>query len=176
MKNFLIAMGTRSAILRLTPLVLPAILAAGIMTGCGPQPGQAPYPGGGPQSTQTSLVGQWRTVLQGANVTITIEANGQYMQVGVPLNGGTQMAQGGPYQLVAPNTIIFTVTDWSPKTKIALVPCGIPSEPVCNVQQVQNVPQPPGSRYAYTFNGPNTLILNNEQAQETITFVRVTAQ
>jgi hypothetical protein len=38
------------------------------------------------------------------------------------------------------------------------------------------MPQPPGSRYAYVFNGPNSVTLNNEQAQETITLTRVTAQ
>jgi len=38
------------------------------------------------------------------------------------------------------------------------------------------MPEPPGSRYAYVFNGPNALTLNNEQAQETITFNRVTGQ
>ncbi len=83
------------------------------------------------------------------------------------------MAQGGPYQLIAPNTIVFAVTDWSPKTRIDLVPCGIPNQPVCNVQRVDNIPKPPGSKYAYVFNGPNSMTLNNEQAKETITFTRV---
>jgi hypothetical protein len=163
-KSSLIPTGTSNAALR---LVLPAILAGSLAIGCGPQAAQA---------QQSSLVGQWRTVLQGNTVTITIEANGQYMQVGVPQNGGTQTAQGGPYQLVAPNTIVFTVTDWSPKSRIILVPCGIPNDPVCNVQRVENMPQPPGSRYAYVFNGPNSMTLNNEQAKETITFTRVTAR
>jgi len=154
-------MGMSNAVLR---LILPAILAGGLAIGCGAHAAQAQQP---------SVVGQWRTVLQGNTVTITIEANGQYMQVGVPQNGGTQLAQGGPYQLIAPNTIVFTITNWSPKSKIILVPCGIPNDPVCNVQRVENIPQPPGSRYAYVFNGPNSMTLNNEQAKETITFTRV---
>ncbi len=161
MKNSLIPAGTSNAVLR---LILPAILAGSLAIGCRAQ------------AAQSSLVGQWRTVLQGDTLTITIEANGQYMQVGVPPNGGTQTMQSGPYALVAPNTIVFTVTNYSPKTRIVLVPCGIPNDPVCNVQRVENMPQPPGSRYAYVFNGPNSMTLNNEQAKETITFTRVTAQ
>ena len=183
LKNSLIPTG-RSAVLR---LILPAILMCGVVTGCGPQAGPAPRSPQSPTSPQVSLAGQWRTVLQGNNVTITFQANGQYMQVGVPQNGGTQTAQGGPYALVAPNTIIFTVTDWSPKTRMIYVPnprCGIPGVPnptnpnrdSCNQWQEETMPEPPGSRYAYVFNGPNALTLNNEQAQETITFNRVTGQ
>jgi hypothetical protein len=161
LKNSLIPMRTSNAVLR---LILPAILASSLAIGCGTHAAQA---------QQSSVVDQWRTTLQGATLTLTIEANGQYTQLGVPPNGGTQTAQGGPYQLVAPNTIVFTVTDWSPKSKIILVPCGIPNDPVCNVQRVENMPKPPGSRYAYVFNGPNSMTLNNEQAKETITFTRV---
>jgi hypothetical protein len=106
------------------------------------------------------------------------------MQLGVPPNGGTRTAQGGPYQLVAPNTIVFTVTDWSPKTRMIYVPNPGPVPSVPNPVgpypgpqgpqwQEEGMPRPPGSRYAYTFNGPNTLTLNNEQARETITFTRV---
>lgn len=106
---------------------------------------------------------------------------------GVPPNGGTQTAQGGPYQLVAPNTIVFSVTDWSPKTRMIYVPnprCGVPGVPSptnprrdsCNQWQEETMPQPPGSRYAYVFNGPNTVTLNNEVARESITFTRVTAR
>jgi len=38
------------------------------------------------------------------------------------------------------------------------------------------MPQPPGSRYAYVFNGPNSMTLSNETASESITFTRVTTQ
>jgi hypothetical protein len=158
---------TASAVLR---LILPAILACGLAAGCGPQAAQAQQ---WQQGSQTSLVGQWRTTLPTGTVTLTILANGQYTQLGVPPNGGTPIAQNGPYQLIAPNTIVFTVTDWSPKTRIDLVPCGIPNEPTCNVQRLDNIPKPPGSRYAYVFNGPNSMTLNNEQAKETIIFTRV---
>lgn len=150
-----------SAVLR---LVLPAMLACGLAIGCGPQAAQA---------QQTGLVGQWRTTLPTGTLTLSFLANGQYTQLGVPAHGGTPLAQSGPYTLVAPNTIVFTVTDWSPKTRIDIVPCGIPNDPVCNVQRVDSIPKPPGSRYAYVFNGPNSMTLNNEQAKETITFTRL---
>ena len=166
---------TTNAVPRLTRLALPAILAGSMVIGCGSQAQQAP---------KYNLVGQWRTVLQGNTVTITIQANGQYMQLGVPQNGGTQTAQGGPYQLIAPNTIVFTVTDWSPKVKVMYIPEPGPVPSVPNPvgpypgpngpqYQTYAIPHPPGSRYAYVFNGPNTLTLNNETAKETITFTRV---
>ena len=201
MKNSLIA-GTSNAVLRLSRLVLAAILASSTALGCGPPAAQGPYapqptkslqptkwirPTQSPQAPQNSLVGQWRTVLQGIPLTLTIQANGQYMQVATPANGGTQSAQGGPYQLVAPNTIVFTVTDWSPKVKVMYIPDPGPVPSVPNPVgpypgpqgpqwQTYAIPHPPGSRYAYSFDGPNAMILNNEQAQETITFTRVTAR
>ncbi len=100
-------------------------------------------------------------------------SNGQYDQVGTT-NTGTQTMQAGPYQLVPPNNIVFTVTNWSPKTKIQLVPCGIPSDPVCNYKRIVNMPKPPGSEYAYTFNGPNSMTLSNPTGP--INFTRVTGQ
>ena len=192
MNNFLTPTRTSGAVLRLTRWVFPALLTGGMAIGCGPQAPQAgPAPQGpvgsvgpqgppapqGPQGTQNGLVGQWRADLQGTTMTITIQANGQYMQVAVPPNGGTQTAQGGPYQLVAPNTIAFTVTDWSPKTRWIFVPNPTnPRRDSCNQEQEWTMPQPPGSRYAYVFNGPNTMTLNNETEQESITFTRVTGR
>ena len=81
--------------------------------------------------------------------------------------------QAGPYKLVAPNNIIFTVTNWSPKSKIMLVPCGIPNDPVCNVQRVENMPKPPDSEYAYVFNGPNAMTLTNQTGAVNFTRVKV---
>ena len=99
--------------------------------------------------------------------------NGQYDQTGVTTSG-VQTMQAGPYQLVAPNNIIFTVTQWSPKTRIVLVPCGIPNNPVCNVQRLVNMPKPPGSEYAYVFHGPNAMTLTNQTGA--INFTRVSGQ
>jgi len=211
MKNSLNPTRTRNAVLRLS---LPALLAVVAAIGCGPQTAPAPQPVPGPQATPGSqpspgpqvspwpgtpapqaapasaggLVGQWQTVLGGNPLTLTIEANGQYMQMGQDETGlKTQTSQGGPYQLTPPNTIHFTVTDWAPKTRWNFVPnprCGVPgvTNPTnpkrdsCHQWQEWTEPQPPGSTYAYTFNGPNTMVLNNENAQESITFTRVAGQ
>ncbi len=192
MKNSLKPMATSDLVLRRNRLVLGVILACGMAAGCGPQGAQSPgspispfVPQTPKATTQSNLVGQWRTVLQGIPVTITIEANGQYMQVGRPPNGGTETAQGGPYSLVEPNTIVFTVTDWSPKVRMIYVPDPGPVPSVPNPVgpypgpqgpqwQQEGMPRPPGSRYAYVFNGPNSMTLNNEAARESITFTRAT--
>ncbi len=158
MKNSLIPTGTSSATLR---VVLPAILACCLAICSGPQAAQA---------QQSSLLGEWRATIQSGTITISFMSNGQYDQTGVT-NTGTQTMQAGPYQLVAPNNIIFTVTNWSPKSKTILVPCGIPNDPVCNVQQVQNMPKPPNSEYAYVFNGPDAMTLTNQTGA--IHFTRV---
>ena len=129
----------------------------------------------GTQGPQSSLVGQWRATLQTGTVIISIAANGQYIQNGTTTTG-VQTMQSGPYQLSAPNTIHFTVTNWSPKSRVMLVPCGIPSDPVCNVQRLITYPQPSGSTYAYVFNGPNSMTLNNEASPEQIIFTRVAGQ
>ncbi len=182
MKSSLIRAGTGNAYLR---LILPAILAVSLAIGCGPQTGQgpqapqspflpqSPQAAPAPQSTpsrQSSLVGQWRTTVSSGTITIAFMSNGQYDQTGVTTTG-VQTMQAGPYQLVAPNNIIFTVTNWSPKSRVMLVPCGIPNDPVCNVQRLVNYPKPPGSEYSYVFNGPNTMTLSNQTGP--MTFTRV---
>jgi hypothetical protein len=204
MKNSLTSTGTSDAVLCLTRWIFPALLACSMAIGCGPQGGQAPAgPLGsqGPQGTpapqgpqvpqapsasQSGLVGQWRASLQSGTVTISIAATGQYLQQGMTTTG-VQTMQSGPYQLTAPNTIHFTVTDWSPKTKWMYVPnprCGVPGVPnptnpardSCRTEQEWTEPQPPGSTYAYTFNGTNSMTLNNENAQEAINLTRVAGQ
>jgi hypothetical protein len=42
------------------------------------------------------------------------------------------------------------------------------------VQRWVNMPKPPGSEYAYVFNGPNTMTLSNQTGP--ITFTRVMGQ
>lgn len=210
MKQSLLPTGTGNAVPRLILLVLPSLLAIGMALGCGPQGTPAPqgspqpFSPSSPQSPQaqqsppSGLIGQWRTsvppstvqgvAVAGGTITISIAANGQYDQTGVPQNvssGGTQTMQAGPYQLIAPNTIHFTVTDWSPKTRWNYVPnprCGVPGVPnptnprrdSCNTEQEWTLPQPPGTTYAYTFNGPNTLMLKNPAGS--YTFTRVAGQ
>jgi hypothetical protein len=182
MKNSLIPAGISNARLR---LILPAILACNLANGCGPQTATAPQPQQSPQSPflpqspqaapapQSSLLGAWRASIQSGTVTISFMSNGQYDQTGVTTSG-VQTMQAGPYQLVAPNSVIFTVTNWSPKSKVMLVPCGIPNDPVCNVQRLVNYPKPPNSEYAYVFNGPNAMTLSNQTGP--INFTRVNVQ
>jgi hypothetical protein len=160
-KASLLPTGTSNAALR---LVLPAILACSLAIGSGLQAAHA---------QQANLLGEWRATIQSGTITISFLSTGQYDQTGVT-NTGTQTMQAGPYQLVAPNSIIFTVTNWSPKSKIALVPCGIPNDPVCNVQRVENMPKPPNSEYVYVFNGPNAMTLTNQTGA--INFTRVKVQ
>ena len=64
---------------------------------------------------QGSLVGQWHGVIgNGIDLTLVIEPNGQYSQLA---KAGKLMAwQSGPYKLMAPNIVIFSVTDWQPRT------------------------------------------------------------
>lgn len=173
MKNPLQPLKTSNAVQRFTRLVLPAILAGSVAIGCGSQAAQAQQP---------SLVGQWRTVAQGSTVTLTIQANGQYMLLMQPANGGAQSAAGGRYQLVAPNTIVLTVTDWSPKTKWMYVPnptCGVPGVAVptnprrdsCKQEQEMTLLKPPGGRDTYVFNGPNTVVMTDEHGSGTYTRV-----
>jgi len=170
MKHSLRPTRARNAAVRLTLLVLPVILCCGAAI---------------VSAQQNSLVGQWRTnvppstlqgvPIAGGTITISIMASGQYDQTSQSTTAGsTAMMQAGPYQLVAPNSIIFRVTTYSPTTRIILVPCGIPGDPVCNRQQVENLPKPPDSQYVYTFNGPNTLMLKNQAGS--YTFTRVAGQ
>jgi hypothetical protein len=185
MKSSLIPTGTSNACLRLNllGLILPAILTVSLAIGCGPQTGQGPQspqspfspqpPQAAPAQSQSSILGQWRTTVQTGTITIAFMSNGQYDQTGVTTTG-VQTMQAGPYQLVAPNSIIFTVTNWSPKSRVMLVPCGIPNNPVCNVQRLVNYPKPPGSEYAYTFNGPNSMTLSNQTGP--MTFTRLNGQ
>jgi hypothetical protein len=192
MKYSFTSTGISDAALRLTRWIFPALLAGSMAIGCGPQgPQGTPAPQGpqAPQSgpaSQSGLIGQWRATLQSGTVTISIAATGQYLQQDTTTTG-VQTMQSGPYQLTAPNTIHFTVTDWSPKTKWMYVPnprCGVPGVPnptnpardSCRTEQEWTEPQPPGSTYAYVLNGTSSMTLNNENAQETITFTRVAGQ
>ena len=133
----------------------------------GPQGGQAPQGPAGPQGPGAWATGLARTTRAGgaarrASATSAaikrgrpmahvaseqyldhyyLCANGQYIQAAAPQNGGGKFAQGGPYQLIAPNIIAFTVnTNWSPKTRMNFVRCGDPNNPACNREQEQPIP------------------------------------
>jgi hypothetical protein len=193
MKNSLTSTRTGNAALR---LMLPAILASSMAIGCGPQGTQVPQgPQGsqGPQGTQAapssqySLVGQWRTTIQGSALAASFSANGQYLQV-ITNSDGSQTGESGPYSLFAPNTVSIVITDWSPKTRMMFVPnptCGVPgvTNPTnpkrdsCLQWQEMTYPKPPDAKMAYVFNGPNSMSMTDEvMGGGALVFTRVTGQ
>ncbi len=140
-----------TAILFHCRIVLPAALALGALAA----------------QAQNSLVGQWRGVFRGITITIVIQPNGQYSQLA---QSGTLMTQqSGPYKLVAPNTIIFSVTNWAPKTQQIYHPTGT----VGGYYTTQPTAKPPGATDAYVFNGPNTMTLTDQMTHGSITMTRV---
>lgn len=143
---------TKAAILRHCAIVLPAILA--LSTAAVP-------------AQQSSLVGQWRGVFRGITLTIVIQPNGQYSQLA---QSGTMMTQqSGPYKLVSPNTIIFSVTNWAPRTQQIYHPTGT----VGGYYTTELTAQPPGATDTYVFNGPNTITLTDQMTHGSITMTRV---
>ena len=116
---------------------------------------------------QNSLVGQWRGVFKGITLTIVIQPNGQYSQLA---QSGTLMTQqSGPYRLVAPNTIIFSVTNWAPKTQQIYHPTGT----VGGYYTTEVVAKPSGATDTVVFNGPNTITLTDQMTHGSITMTRV---
>jgi len=179
---------------RLRSFALLAILALGAVVAC--RPPESPGIGGSidNNSNNSSFVGQWRGVYQSMTITIVIQPNGQYSQLA---QAGTLMTQqSGPYTLVPPSTIVFSVTDWQPKTQQVYhpYPTGGPSNRSPdgnsrngnqNPNQRDNTPsaggyytseavaKPPGATDAYIFNGPNTITLTDQMTHGSITMNRV---
>lgn len=156
MKKSRMVSGTERGLLRLCKLVLPAILAISA----------AAVP-----AQQNSLVGQWRGVTKGitSDITLTLvfQPNGQYSQLAASVSG--QTTQSGPYKLVAPNTVILSVTDWAPKTQQIYHPTGT----VGGYYTTQRVAKPSGGTFAYVFNGPNSMTLTDQVLHGSITMTRV---
>ena len=141
-----------AAIMRHCPLVFPVILALGAVAA---------------SAQQASLVGQWRGVYQGITITIAIQPNGQYTQT---TQSGTLMTQqSGPYKLIAPNTIVFSVVNWEPKT----MPVYHPTGTVGGYYTNEPASKPPGATDSYVFNGPNTMTLTDQVMHGSITMNRV---
>jgi len=116
---------------------------------------------------QNSLVGQWRGVYQGVTLTIVIQPNGQYNQLA---QSGTLMTQqSGPYKLFAPNTIVFSVTNWQPRTQKIYHAAGTAG----GYYTTQVVAKPPGATDTFVFNGPNTIVLTDQMTHGAITMTRV---
>jgi len=159
MKKSLHTSGMADMFLRMCRLVLTAVLVLGATAAA---------------AQQNNFVGQWRGVYQRITFTIVIEPNGQYSQL---TQKGTLMTQqSGPYKLVAPNTIIFSVTNWAPRTQKIYHPYppardGTPSSGGYYTNQV--VAKPPGATDSYVFNGPNTVTLTDQVMHGSITLNRV---
>jgi hypothetical protein len=143
--------------------VLPAILVLGTTAATAQMGGAI----GQPSNNSNSLVGQWRGVYQGITITIVIQPNGQYTQTAQSGAGMTE--QSGPYKLVAPNTIIFSVTNWQPKTQQIYHPTGT----VGGYYTTQRTAKPPGATDSYVFKGANTVILTDQVMHGSITMNRV---
>jgi hypothetical protein len=144
--------GLSAAILRRCQFVLLAILTLTSAVGC---------------AQQNNLVGKWRGVSNGISLTIVIQPNGQYSQL--VASGTVQTMQAGPYKLVSPNTIVFSVTDWAPKTARVYHPIGTTS----GYYTADPVPTPAGGTDTYVFNGPNSMTLTDQMTHGSLTMTRV---
>jgi hypothetical protein len=151
-----VSAGAQRLFLRLTVYLFPVIVALGSVAA---------------SAQQNNLVGQWRGVFRGATmpitITIVIQPNGQYSQLAV--SGTVQTMQSGPYKLVAPNTIVFSVNSWEPKTMQVYHATGTTG----GYYTAQPTTKPPGATDKYTFKGPNTMILTDELMGGSITMTRV---
>jgi len=171
MKKSFLTSGIADKFLRMYRLVLPAVLVLGPTVAAAQLSGGAI---GQPLNNSNSLAGQWRGVYQRITITIVIQPNGQYTQT---TQSGTLMTQqSGPYKLVDPNTIIFSVTNWAPRTQKIYHPYppardGTPSSGGYYTNQV--VAKPPGATDSYVFNGQNTVTLTDQVMHGSITLNRV---
>lgn len=164
MKRLLRSSSITEAILRMRRFILPAILMLGATSAAAQMDGGAM---GQIQSNSNSLVGQWRGVFQGITITIVIQPNGQYSQLA---QKGTLMTQqSGPYKLAAPNTIVFSVTNWQPKTQQIYHPTGT----VGGYYTTERTAKPPGATDSYVFKGANTVVFTDQMMHGSITFTRV---
>jgi hypothetical protein len=152
MRELLFDSGIVEKLFRKVRFVVPAILVLGAAAAWAQQP---------------SLAGQWRGVYSGITITIVIQANGQYSQLA---QSGTIMTQqSGPYKLVAPNTIVFSVTNWAPKTMPVYHATGTAG----GYYTQQPMAKPAGAVDTYVFKGPNTVILTDQMTHGSITMTRV---
>jgi hypothetical protein len=163
MKKSLLTSGNADKFLRMGKLSLSAILVLGATAAA---------------AQQNNFIGEWRGVYQGITITIMMQANGQYTQTAQAATLMTQ--QSGPYQLIAPNTIIFSVTSWAPTTQKIYHP--YPPSGDCTPANTstgagcfttEKVAQPPGARDSYVFNGPNSVTLTDQTMHGSITLTRV---
>jgi hypothetical protein len=183
MRNLRLIPGLLGRLLRMRSFALAAILLVAALAASAQSGNGEGYPGvtssaNKPQNipqnvAQGSLVGTWRGVFQGITMTIVVQSNGQYVQTNQ--KGSLMTQQSGPYKLGPNNTIIFSVTNWTPKTQRIYHPNppsrdGTPSAGGYYTNQV--VAKPPGGTDTYVFNGPNTITLTDQVVHGSITMNR----
>jgi hypothetical protein len=164
MKKSPLTSGRTERFLRLGKLVVTAILLLGATAAAAAQ--------------QYSFAGTWRGTYQNITFTIVIQPNGQYTQTAQ--SGSLMTQQSGPYRLVAPNTIIFSVTSWAPATQKIYHPyrpsgdC-IPATTsnTAGCYTTERVAQPPGATDSYVFRGANTVVLTDQMMHGVLTLTRV---
>jgi hypothetical protein len=161
MKKSLLTSGNADRFLRAGKLVLSAILVLCAFAA----PGQ--FGGGATGQPQNSFAGTWRGTYQNITFTIVIQPNGQYTQTAQ--SGSLMTEQSGPYTLAAPNTIIFSVTNWAPKAQKIYHPTGTTG----GYYTDQVVAKPPGATDSYVFRNANTLVLTDQMTHGSITLTRV---
>ena len=113
-----------------------------------------------------NLMGKWEgsTVVNGQrySFTMTITAGNHYIETA---QAGTLMTtQSGTY-VFTNGLLVRNVTDWEPKQQMVVnPPYGTRSVPVA---------RPPGGSFRVTFNGPNTMVLQDTKLKGTLTYQRV---
>jgi hypothetical protein len=163
MKKSLLTSGSADTFLRMRRLILPAILVLGATAAA---------------AQQYSFAGTWRGTYQNITFTIVIQPNGQYTQTAQ--SGSLMTQQSGPYRLVAPNTIIFSVTSWAPTTQKIYPP--YPPSGDCTPANTstgagcyttERVAKPSGATDSYVFRGANTVVLTDQMMHGVLTLNRV---
>jgi len=152
MKMSLLTSGLSDKFLRKCRLVLPAVLVLGATVAA---------------AQQDDFVGQWRGAASGMTITLVVQPNGRFTMT--EQSGTLMTQQSGPYKLVAPNTIVFTVADWQPRT----MPVYHPTGTVGGYYSQEPMAKPPDGLYSYAFNGPNAVVLTDQVMHSSITMNRV---
>ncbi|MGA3071018.1 MAG: hypothetical protein ABSD43_12460, partial [Terracidiphilus sp.] len=85
------------------------------------------------------------------------------------VSGTVQTMQSGPYKLVSPNTIVFSVAEWAPKTMQVYHPTGT----VGGYYTSESASKPPGATDKYVFTGPNAMTLTDLMNRGSVPMTRV---
>jgi hypothetical protein len=112
---------------------------------------------------QPRLVGEWRGVDRGANLTLVIHPNGQYSKTSQ--SGAATTQQTGEFRLTAPNRIVFSAAITAPNPPQAHNAFGhtLPMRP----------PLPLSSRNSIVFQAPNKIVVTDQMTHRSVTLVRM---